>query len=178
MSEPMQLTVTTDAAWQEDVACRRKWVAERNPEHLAAVDQVNADHESRRKALHERFPHVVIVDGLFPMHDLATRWLYQHVSPPDGPCGDHYSEFPCCPLVLATAKQVHRSYPNKDGTKTEYTETVYDKPEDHSHEGVWQGFFLGKTGYDSGPADYCFLNEADKDKFVAALPAITWPEDT
>ena len=36
-----------------------------------------------------------------------------------------------------------------------------DKPEEHSHKGIWTGYFVVKTGYDYGYQDYCFRNPED-----------------
>jgi hypothetical protein len=126
-----------------------------------------AIHESRvpiREETHRSFPHIVVLEGVYPEHDFAQRWAWQNFGPQDGKCQDHYSEYPGCPLVLETKQVVTGS----DHQGNAWSENVYKDPGEHSHEGKWKTFWLGKTGYDYGFCEYCFKDEADKDKFFAA----------
>lgn len=47
-----------------------------------------------------------------------------------------------------------------------------DKPEEHSHKGIWTSFFVMKTGYDYGYEDFCFKNQEDVFYFK-----LMWAED-
>lgn len=154
----------TFEAWQEIEARRRERLEKDYPQHLAGHDSVVAKMKKQREELQSKFPFVAIVAGGHHQHDIAVRWLYRNVGPQNGPCQEVYSEFPGCDLVLATKQQ-------KDGW------SQYSNPGKHEHVGIWQSVYLGKTGYDYGPAEYYFQNENDKDKFLAfALSAETFGE--
>lgn len=62
-----------------------------------------------------------------------------------------------------------KSYTDKDGKLHEYEITSRD-PGDHGHEGTWNIFWLGKTGYDYGFTEWQFSKESDRDAFVTAIP--------
>jgi hypothetical protein len=42
---------------------------------------------------------------------------------------------------------------------------------------MWTLVWLGKTDYDYGFTEYCFLNEADRDAFLAVAPSLTFGEN-
>lgn len=124
----------------------------------------------RFEELRKKYPFHVMVEGYSPELDFATRWCWQNFGPYVGPCGDHYSEYPACPLVLAIEEyKVRRTYKDREGVEKEYWEPSRD-PGKHSHEGTWDLFSLGKTGYDEFFMEYYFSNEEDAKKFRDLAP--------
>jgi hypothetical protein len=150
MSEANKLEVFSLDEWDRLELKRRERI---KPENLESFDNSIQDKLKKIKELQDKFPHFEVLAGHHHQHDLACRWLFENVGCRDGPCWEYSSEFPGCPLVLATRQQ-------KDGW------SEYKDPGRHEHEGVWQGFYLGKTGYDYGPKIYFFKNETDKAKFL------------
>lgn len=134
--------------------------------------------ENRRAETLKKFPYTVIVEGCYPTNDFACRWTWQQFGPMDcKECGDHCSEYPTCPLVLAIEEyKIKKSYTDKDGKVHEYDFHTCD-PGKHSHEGTWAIVWLGKTDYDYGFSEYCFKNEAARDNFVAAVPSFNLGEN-
>jgi hypothetical protein len=121
----------------------------------------------RRIETLKEFPFSVIVEACYPVGDFAVRWCWQNFGPMDcKECGEHYSEYPGCPQVLAIEEYtIPKSYTDKDGVVHNYNFHTRD-PGKHGHEGNWTVVWLGKTGYDYGFGEYFFKNEADKDKFL------------
>ncbi len=129
------------------------------------------------KSVKERYPFTVMVEGHYPESDFATRWCWQQFGPYHADsCCEYASEYPACPLVLAIEEYVIKKSYVKDGVTHEYDYHTRD-PGKHSHEGTWTYVWLGKTGYDYGFTEYCFLNEADRDAFLAAAPSLTFGEN-
>lgn len=176
MEDKHKMEIATFDEWWQDEILRREWVIKNHPESLKGRDECIERKMSQRKGIQDKFPHVVCLAGYWPQHDVANRWLFLNVGPNDGKCVDHHSEYPACPLVLATEKLVDRSYLDHDGKMVEYIEKVYSDPGEHSHEGVWAGIFLGKTGYDYGLTEYCFKFTTDRDRFLAAVPSFDFGE--
>lgn len=135
-------------------------------------------YQDRRDVAAKKFPFTVITEGSYPENDFACRWCWQQFGPMDvEKCGDHESEYPACPLVLATKPYVEKhSYTDKDGKLHEYDFHTRD-PGEHSHEGTWTVVWLGKTGYDYGFSEHYFKNEADRDKFIEAVPSFNLGEN-
>lgn len=123
------------------------------------------------------FPHSVIVEYCYPTGDFACRWCWQQFGPYNCKvCGDHCSEYPACPNVLAIEPYtIPKSY-TKDGVVHNYNFHTRD-PGEHEHEGTWTIVWLGKTNYDYGFGVWCFKNEADRDKFVLAIPSFNLGEN-
>jgi len=135
-------------------------------------------HQERRDAILKRFPYSAIVEGHYPEGDTATRWCWQQFGPMNcEECYDYSSEYPGCPLVLATEYTETGVYKDKNGEEHRWQEKRYKKPEKHNHEGIWEIIWLGKTGYDYGFYEFCFKNEADRDKFLEAAPSFGFGEN-
>jgi hypothetical protein len=150
----------------------RKWLVERNSS-VEYHDIEMTDMEEKRQKLFLEFPFGVLVQGVYPELDNACRWCWQNVSPMKGRCEyQHGSEYPGCPLVLATEYITEGSYTDKDGKKWDWKDKNYKKVEPHEHEGNWVCYFLGKTGYDYGFQEFYFKNKADRDAFEKAVPTI------
>lgn len=129
-----------------------------------------------RKEKVKEFPFTCIVKGAYPEIDNATRWCWQHFGPMHGKCLERHSEYPGCPLVLATEYVIEGCWKDKEGKEHKCTSKGYRDVEPHEHEGIWCEMWLGKTGYDYGNAEFYFKNEADKDAFVMAVPTIGFGE--
>jgi hypothetical protein len=76
----------------------------RNLEGNEAVD----DHD----LIPPDFPHVVVVECDFPDLDVAIRWCWKNFGPHHGECTSSYSEYPACPIILATERQGVRVGPD------------------------------------------------------------------
>lgn len=119
------------------------------------------------------FPHVVMVECDYPDLNVAIRWCWKCFGPEHGECRT-YSEYPACPIILATERQGVRGGP--DGKVYKIKE--YDRDvAPHTHTGKWLAEFLEKTDYDHGFAQFCFQVEADSAKFVQQVPSFDWGEN-
>jgi hypothetical protein len=101
--------------WIEHEREHRESVEKRNPESIALMLSVVEKKESTRRSLMERFPYSAVLEGTNRIDDFASRWLWANVSPCDGKCHDYYSEYPACPVVLATKTLRDYQYTTKDG---------------------------------------------------------------
>ncbi len=127
--------------------------------------------EEQRLLLRTVFPFAVVLEGAYPEHDFVERWCWRSFGPPNRlVCYDHTSEYPACPLVLATEKVETNSHLDKDGKKWEHSYKSYQEVEKHSHEGIWTTKWLSKSGYDYGYNEYYFEREQDYKKFTEAIP--------
>jgi hypothetical protein len=127
--------------------------------------------EEKRKLTGDKFPYTAVVEGVYPEHDFSHRWCWQQFGPPEyKECHDHDSDYPGCPIVLATEYIATGTYKGSDGTMKDWQEKRYKQPEKHSHEGDWTTVWLGKTGYDYGFTEYYFLSEKARDAFILAAP--------
>jgi hypothetical protein len=93
------------------------------------------------------FPYSIILQLAYPQLDFADRWCWQQFGPMHGECWQHTSEYPACSMTGR-----------------------------HTHEGKWTTYWLAKVDYDFGFNEWLFIEEADRDKFLAFVPAITWGE--
>lgn len=157
--------------WIEHEREHRESVEKRNPESIAPMLSVVEKKESTRRSLMERFPYSAVLEGYEPYHDFASRWLWANVSPCDGKCHDYYSEYPACPVVLATKTLRDYQYTTKDGRVVKGKAPEYHDPGEHSHEGNWAGMCLTKSGYDCFYIEYFFQSEQDRERFIAAVPS-------
>ncbi len=138
---------------------------------LERLHQSFALTEEQRVLLRASFPFAVVLEGATTEHDFVERWCWQSFGPPTRlQCHDDSSEYPGCPLVLATEEIMVSSYFDKEGKKQEHTYKTYQEVEAHAHDGVWTTKYLGKSGYDYGYNEYYFQNEQDYKKFVEAIP--------
>lgn len=119
--------------------------------------------ESREDAL-KQFPFSIVLLGSYSDHDFCTRWCWENFGPMQGECHEYQSEFPGCPLVLATEYLHPVKINHGDGIEECCQEKAYNNPGDHSHIGDWKKVWLGKIGYDFGFAEYFFLNKEDRNK--------------
>jgi len=181
MTEPYKgIHVSTFEEFFKSEEWRRNWIIENSSEkELQAHDKKISDRDEKRKEYRERFPFTVILQGVYPEHDFVSRWCWQNIGPMQcEECHETSSEYPGCPLVLATEYIQNGWYHNKAGRRVYWSEKAYieEKVPKHSHEGVWMAYWLGKTGYDYGFSEYYFQNESDRDKFIAATPIFTLGE--
>jgi hypothetical protein len=174
MSEykPMNVRSEEDFNTEErkhDEWCQQHWDEKTRQGRLESHKR----REEKRQELREKFPFTCIVQGSYPEVDNANSWCWDHFGPRDGKCEyEHTSEYPGCPLVRATMYIQEGSYKDKEGNEHHWKEKAYKEVPAHEHEGVWAEYWLGKTGYDYGNAEFYFKNEADRDAFVSAVPAI------
>ena len=124
-----------------------------------------------RDSLHERFTHSVVVAGDFPEVDVAVRWCWLNFGPQQGVCWSH-TEYPACPIVLAT-----EFTKEKEAHGEVYQIKAYHNVEQHSHTGCWAIFWLGKTEYDHGFAEFYFAEKHQQDAFVDSVQDIDWGEN-
>ena len=122
------------------------------------------------------FPFSTVLKGYYPEHDFAIRWCWQNISPANGTCSDYHSEYPACPLVLETSYLERGTLKDKTGKEAAWETVRYENPGEHRHEGVWCSIWLGKTGYDYGFQEYCFLNDHDRKRFLSAFSTFTFGE--
>lgn len=101
-----------------------------------------------RKGRSIDFPYDVVLQLAYPQVDFANRWCWQQFGPAHGECLEYSSEYPAC-----LEKEKHR------------------------HEGRWLTHWLAKTDYDFGFNEWRFVQQADRDKFLAFVPHITWGEN-
>jgi hypothetical protein len=135
-----------------------------------AVDEaeLGSEDDDERRQLKAMFPHSVVLEGAYPEHDFATRWCWQNCGECHGECHEMYSEYPGCPLVLATGR-IERIR-GRDVMK-------YEKVAAHLHQGSWTKKWLGKTAYDYGFGEFYFASEADLERFISAVPTFSWGEN-
>jgi hypothetical protein len=129
--------------------------------------------QQEQEPIFAEFPHVVVVEGDYPEFDLAVRWCWTCFGPQHGECWSIQSEYPACPVVLATEHSRVRASPEG---KT-YEIKAYDRVAPHRHSGEWTVIFLEKTDYDHGFGEFCFRLEAHKDEFLQQVPKIDWGEN-
>lgn len=170
----LPIHVATLEGWLRQEAWRREWIEKNRPEvEVRSHDERIAKQRADREALASQFPFAVVLEGASPEHDLVSRWCWQHVGPPQCErCLDSHSEYPGCPLVVATGKQVSTSWQDRSGVTRTGHYMKYGEVEEHDHEGTWRTFWWGKTGYDYGVGEFLFSSQADLDRLVAALPEI------
>ena len=127
-------------------------------------DKLSEYDKLEREQLIKKFPYSVIVEGNYPEHDFATNWCWKNFGPINTQkCYDSQSNYPSCPIALATGKiQKYR-----DPFGEEKLGMVYDwEVPAHAHQGKWAYFWLDKTDYDYGFAEFLFAEEKDKNLFV------------
>lgn len=101
--------------------------------------------------------------------DQANRWCWQRFGPSHGECDQYGSEYPGCPLVLATG-----AWKTEKGDRNRW---VYQAVEAHSHRGSWCGHWFEKTAYNFGFHEWYFANASDRERFVECIPTINWGEN-
>lgn len=131
-----------------------------NLSDIVSNKHLTEEEKENRKSIHDKFPHIVTVQGDYGYFDLAEAWLWDNFGPSDGKCLDYCSEYPRCPLAFPLDEEGFSS-----------------KPEPHSHEGVWTMHWLRKTGYDYGFGDFCFKDLESKEKFIGQVAVYTKKED-
>lgn len=137
-------------------------------------DKLSAVDSFERDQLVKKFPYSVVVEGSYPEHDFAQNWCWKKFGSINvAQCIDSYSNYPSCPIVLATGKM--QKY--EDGFGEEKFGMVYDREVPaHSHQGKWAYFWLDKTDYDYGFAEFLFVDEKDKNMFVKNVPLFNMGE--
>ena len=119
-------------------------------QYLASEDcapEIRIQEEHERAARLSRFPHVVTLQVSFPEVDYANRWCWRRFGPSDGDCLQHQSDYPACSIS-----------------------------ELHSHVGKWMQYFFGKTDYNFGYCEWYFLEQSDRECFLASVGEICWGE--
>lgn len=107
---------------------------------------------SYREGQRARFPWTVMLELAYPEWDYANRWCWRNMGPHHGECfqsraGSKHSYYPVC---------------------------MIDTP--HSHEGIWTSRWWVKTDYDFGFAEWYFITEPDRNRFLQFEPGIHWGE--
>ena len=170
------ISITTFQEWYEDEKERYERVKKTHPQYYDRYSKDLIEKVMNRNKIHKDFNYKVVLKGFFPEHDFASRWCWLNIGPCDGKCVEQHSEYPGCPLVLATETIVKGSYKDKNGIEHQWERKDYKAPGEHFHEGVWRGNWLGKTGYDYGYGEFCFKNESDMERFIAAVPTFNFGE--
>ncbi|HEY2249831.1 MAG TPA: hypothetical protein VGH74_02180 [Planctomycetaceae bacterium] len=142
--------------------------ADKAIEELVEIGDDRRELDAERKERLRRFPNSVALEGAFSEYYFASRWCWQNLGACDGECCESDSEYPGCPLVLATER-----IENIGGRQRK----KYSRIDAHVHEGSWTNYWLGKTDYDYGFCEFYFANDADRDRFIAAVPTFTWGEN-
>lgn len=134
-----------------------------------SVERDLATAEAKRSEVDARFCHAIVVEASWPEFDMANRWCWQNVGPQDGQCVEYCSEYPGCPLVLATKHLKERPpHMSQEDWEDEWHDG-YRNPGDHGHDGDWIYVHLGKTGYDYGFGEYRFVTGANRDAFASVV---------
>lgn len=177
MSEYKPMHVNSQEEFDAQERRAAEWAKQHwSEQHQHGRIESNKRRDEQRQDKKKDFPFTVIVEGSWPELDNAERWLWENIGPRHGKCHDQYSEYPGCPLVRATEYVETGSYKDKEGKEHFWEDKRYKEVEEHEHEGSWVVLGLGKTGYDYGNAEFYFKNEADRDAFVTAVPAIGFGE--
>lgn len=174
-----KIHISTFEAFNKVEDWRRSWAVINRPEDVSVHDKRMLDQHLKRNEFRKKFPFSVILEGVYPEHDFVNRWCWQNIGPMQcEECQEIHSEYPGCPLILATeymrtdwffTKGDHRKYRS-------YKAYISEKVPEHGHDGTWLAYWLGKTGYDYGFGEYYFQNELDRDKFLAAIPIFSLGE--
>lgn len=147
------------------------------------------ERKDKRAALHEEFPYVVTYEGCYghgTQLDAMDAWCREKFGDAHGEC--HWRD---CELSWYTwyeknnfdeeldklidekagkrpAKKKKKAWKEwqkiNDVLLDEHFKMIEerpDRPEPHSHKGIWTNYFVVKTGYDYGYQDYCFKNPED-----------------
>jgi hypothetical protein len=93
------------------------------------------------------FPYSVMLELAYTELDFANRWCWQHLGPENGECLQKGSEYRVCTEEMP-----------------------------HCHTGKWTTYWFGKTEYDFGFNEWYFIEQSDRDQFLAILPEINWGE--
>lgn len=180
MTQYKQIHISTFEEFFKSEDWRRNWIANNRPENeVYAHDKRMSDRDEKRKEYRKRFPFTVILQGAFSEHDFVSRWCWQNIGPKQcEECHESSSEYPGCPLALATEYIKTGWYLTNKNQRVYWSEKAYieEKVPKHSHEGTWRSMWLGKTGYDYGCGEYYFQNESDRDEFLAAIPIFSLGE--
>lgn len=170
------MDISTYEAWLEEERRDRERLAVTHPEYVQSHLHAQQELDEGRRLILGAFPHSVVTEGDYPEHSYAGRWCWQHIGPENGPCDNWHSDYPACPLVLATEHVPPGEFKNADGQVIPCTRKAYRNPGEHEHQGEWCSLWFGKTGYDYGFCEYYFANETDYTQFLAACPTFTWDE--
>jgi len=168
------MQISAYETWLEIERQDQQRYAEQHPAYATQDWQLESDQQ--RMELLLPFPYSAVLEGYYPEHDYAVRWCWQNFGPPRGICTDWHSEYPACPLVLATEYVETGTLRNEDGTDTPKKRVRYKDPGEHKHEGVWSSLWLGKTDYDYGFREYAFAREEDREQFLSAFRTFTFGE--
>src|SRR5690242_17382595 len=95
------MKISTYDTWLKLESEYRRRMAKHYPKY--ADPEWEPESEQRRMGLHVNFPFSAVLEGYYPEHDYALRWCWQNFGPAHGRCCEWHSEYPGCPLVLATA---------------------------------------------------------------------------
>lgn len=141
---------------------------------IEIFDNQVIERNEKRKEIESMFPYSVVLEGVYPAFDFAAEWCWKNIGNCHGKCVEgEMSEYTGCPVVLATKHITHGWYTNKEGRVINWEAENFSNVESHSHIGIWQLLWLGKTGYDYGFGEFWFKTERDKDRFLAAVPGFT-----
>ena len=165
------MEISTYEAWLKEDRRDRERLAATHPEYVQSRLDTQRELDRDRHELLTAFPYSVVAEGISTEHDFAAHWCWQHLGPMHGCCIGAYTEYPACPLVLATEYYERVVYQGR-----EWVEKRYLHPVAHEHQGVWTYLWFGKTDYDYGYGEYFFSAELDCGRFVSAFPTFTWSE--
>ena len=101
---------------------------------LADFDKCLTTREEKRNVIKSKFPFTVVLYGAYISHDFAVRWCWRNFGPIDGKCDERGSEFPGCPLVVATCYSIVPKQPLNAMTYHRLhskTEVYYMPPQKH-----------------------------------------------
>lgn len=153
------------SSWQNYQNHKQKDIKYAQEKDLKNLDQYLkgfAIKEKDHSELKKIFPYFSVLEGYSIQFDYLCRLLWNKFGPINGECFDYYSEYPVCPLVLATEKTRKVISRNKD--KEEYWTEIkeYFDPGKHIHNGIWNNQCLDKIGYDEFITVFYFYNEENK----------------
>lgn len=161
-----------------------------DPEYRWPIKDADSK-KSKRKLIHEKFPHVITYSGHYgpgSLLDDMEDWCREKFRDRHGECywigcewdWDRWHEE--VGLEAQLDSQLYHlnrgSRPNRDDNSEAWdkwqeiggkiiddhfkvVEKRLDAPGEHCHWGTWTSHFICKTGYDYGYEDYCFKNISD-----------------
>jgi hypothetical protein len=175
------MEISTYEAWMEWIVEDRQYRLSTHPNYVKNHPDYLKRHMERYHALDQKrdkllveFPHSVVAEGEYSEHDYAMRWCWQNISPEHGRCKNFHSEYPACPLVLATEHLETGMRKDQDGVEKECEWKAFRDPGEHKHEGRWISMWLGKTGREYGFNHYFFAYESDYRLFLSVFPTFIW----
>ena len=113
-----KIHVSTFEAFNKVEDWRREWAVLNRPENVIIHDKKMLDQQEKRSEFLKDFPFTVILQGNYSEHDFVNNWCWQNIgSMQCEECQEILSEYPGCPLLLATEYMATTWFSTKGGRK-------------------------------------------------------------